>query len=170
MKWNRGFLTKSSNEGFLFEESISFDKNAFENCSIKGLEDVIVKGCGNYDPSTARLIVDLDIQGVMILPCSRTLDDVQYHFSVNDTLIYSFNKVDDDEDVIEVKGDVVDIMPQVFQLIMFEVPLRVVKEGSELQRSGNGWQVISQQELKKSKQDQIDPRLAKLKDYFKQDE
>ena len=38
--------------------------------------------------------------------------------------------VEDDEDVIEVKRDTVDLTPVVFQEIMMDVPMRVVKDGA----------------------------------------
>ena len=43
--------------------------------------------------------------------------------------------------------------------------MRVVKEGATLKTSGTGWKVLNENEEKD--EDYIDPRLAKLKDYFK---
>ena len=40
----------------------------------------------------------------MIVPCSITLEDVEYDFHTKSLEVFSFDKVDD-EDVHEVKGD-----------------------------------------------------------------
>jgi uncharacterized protein len=54
---------------------------------------------------------------------------------------------------------------------MMAVPMRVVKEGAELQREGKGWKVLDETELDQDDEENpIDPRLAKLKDYFKDKE
>ena len=75
----------------------------------------------------------------------------------------------EDEDVIEVKRDTVDLTPVVFQEIMMDVPMRVVKEGATLKTKGNGWKVLNEEDVE-LEEDYIDPRLAKLKDYFKDKE
>ena len=75
----------------------------------------------------------------------------------------------DDEDAIEVKRDTVDLTPVVFQEIMMDVPMRVVKDGATLKTEGNGWKVLNEKDEGKD-EDYIDPRLAKLKDYFKDKE
>ena len=50
-----------------------------------------------------------------------------------------------------------------------EVPMRVVKEGASLKTHGQGWKVLSEEDERED-EDYIDPRLAKLKDYFKDKE
>jgi uncharacterized metal-binding protein YceD (DUF177 family) len=74
-----------------------------------------------------------------------------------------------DKGCVEVKRDKVELTPIVISEIMMEVPMRVVKEGATLKNSGNGWKVLSEEDAKQD-EDYIDPRLAKLKDYFKDKE
>ena len=50
-----------------------------------------------------------------------------------------------------------------------DVPMRVVKDGATLKTEGNGWKVLNEKDEGKD-EDYIDPRLAKLKDYFKDKE
>ena len=85
------------------------------------------------------------------------------------SVTFAFYKPQDDEDVIEVKRDTVDLTPVIFQEIMLDVPMRVVKDGATLKTEGNGWKVLNEEEEHED-EDYIDPRLAKLKDYFKDKE
>ena len=48
-----------------------------------------------------------------------------------------------------------------------DVPMRVVKTGATLKTEGKGWKVLNENEMQEKDEDYIDPRLAKLKDYFK---
>ena len=104
----------------------------------------------------------------MIVPCSITLEDVEYDFHTKSLEVFSFDKTED-EDVHEVKGDVVELLPVIFQLILMEVPLKVVKEGIKEYPKGDGWEVVKEEDYTKSKNDDIDPRLAKLKEFKLED-
>ena len=44
---------------------------------------------------------------------------------------------------------------------------RVVKEGAKIKTTGQGWKMMSEEDENQNLEDDIDPRLAKLKDYFK---
>ncbi len=49
---------------------------------------------------------------------------------------------------------------------MLEVPMRVVKEDANIKSEGKGWKILDSSTSEKD-EEYIDPRLAKLKDYFK---
>lgn len=166
MKYSLQWIIKHKGT-FDFEEEITFPSEMFEKYAhINGLKDVIVSGTGNLDTRDKRLYVDLNIKGTMILPCSLTLEDVDYPFDIDSTEVFSFEKPDPLEDVHEAKKDVVDFTPVVFSNIMLEVPMRVVKDDANIKESGKGWKILDGQEDRD--EEYIDPRLAKLKDYFKQ--
>ncbi len=103
----------------------------------------------------------------MILPCSVTNEDVDYAFHTQSLEEFAFEKLTD-EDVHISKGDVVELMPVIFQLILMEIPLKVVKENVQYPR-GKGWEVMKEEDYQKSKKDEIDPRLAKLKEFKTED-
>ena len=141
MKYSLQWIIKHKGT-FDFEEEITFPCEMFEKYAhINGLKDVIVSGTGNLDTRDKRLYVDLNIKGTMILPCALTLEDVDYPFDIDST-------------------------PVVFSNIMLEVPMRVVKDDANIKESGKGWKILDGQE--DNDEEYIDPRLAKLKDYFKQ--
>lgn len=155
---------------FDFDETLSFPCEMFHNLSqINGLKDVHVFGQGRLDMKNRQLYVDFKVKGQMILPCAVSLEDVDYPFEIESDVIFAFYKPDEDEDVVEVKRDTVDLTPMVFQEIMMDVPMRVVKDGATLKTEGNGWKVLNEEDENRD-EDYIDPRLAKLKDYFKDKE
>lgn len=170
MKWNLQWLTKQKDGCFSFEETLTFPNEMFHQLShINGLKETHVSGTGRLDIGNQQLYVDLHIDGQMILPCAISLEDVDYPYEIDSSVIFAFYKPDEDEEVIEVKKNVVDLTPVVFQEIMMAVPMRVVKEGATLKEKGHGWKVLSEEDIVQDEQD-IDPRLAKLKDYFKDKE
>ncbi len=166
MKYNLQWIIKHKGT-FDFDEELTFPSEMFEKYNqINGLKDVNVSGTGNLDTRDKRLYVDLNIKGTMILPCALTLEDIDYPFYISSTEIFSFEKPDPMEDVHEVKKDMVDLTPVVFENIMLEVPMRVVKEDANIQESGKGWKILDGNSSDKD-EEYIDPRLAKLKEYFK---
>ncbi len=166
LKYNLQWIIKHKGT-FDFDEELTFPSEMFEKYNqINGLKDVNVSGTGNLDTRDKRLYVDLNIKGTMILPCALTLEDIDYPFYISSTEIFSFEKPDPMEDVHEVKKDMVDLTPVVFENIMLEVPMRVVKEDANIQESGKGWKILDGNSSDKD-EEYIDPRLAKLKEYFK---
>lgn len=160
---------KQPNHEFDFKEAIIFPDDNFYNLSqINGLKDVEASGHGQFFEKEERLHVDLHIKGTMIVPCALSAQDVDYPFEIDETEVFAFDKPKSDEDVIEAKRDTAELLPVIFSEIMMAIPMRVVKEGATLLRSGKGWRVIDEEDL--VEEDQIDPRLAVLKDYFKNEE
>ena len=170
LKWNLQWIVKQKDGRFSFDEMLTFPDEMFHNLSrINGLKDVHVSGHGRLDMKNRQLYVDFIVRGQMILPCAVSLENVDYPFEIEASPVFAFYKPNDEEDVIEAKRDLVDLTPVVFQEIMMEVPMRVVKEGATLKTNGNGWKVFSEEDAEQD-EDYIDPRLAKLKDYFKDKE
>lgn len=169
MRWSRLELLQAKEGTISFDDKIDFDPEVFSKMhQIRGLQDVTVSGNIHYDTTSERVYAQLDIEGVMIVPCSITLEDVEYEFSTTSLEEFSFDKCIDG-DIHEVKGDVVELLPVIFQLILMEVPLKVVKEGLRQYPKGNGWEVVKEEDYITSNKDEIDPRLAKLKEFKLED-
>lgn len=170
LKWNLQWIVKQKDGCFDFDETITFPSEMFHNLSqINGLRNVHVVGQGRFDAKNRQLYVDFQAEGQMILPCAISLEDVDYPFHLESSVVFVFYKPQIDEDVIEARKDLVDLTPVVFQEIMMDVPMRVVKEGATLKKEGKGWKVLNEEDTSDD-EDYIDPRLAKLKDYFKDKE
>ena len=166
MKWTKAELLQAKNCTICFDEQIEFDENAISKIShLRKLRDVTVSGDIHYDESSKLALANLEIDGIMSVPCSITLEDVEYPFSTTSEEVYTFDKGNDNPDVHETKGDIVELYPVIFQLIVAEVPLKVIKEGITSYPKGNGWEVVREEDVLSAKKDTIDPRLAKLRDF-----
>ena len=169
LKWNLQWILKQKDYTYDFEDDLKFQSEAFEQVSnLIDVETVHVTGRGRFIPKENRLYVDLKITGTMIVPDAYTNEEVPYPFETSSTEIFSFVKPSPDEDdVHEARKGVVDLTPIIFQNIIVEVPLRVVKENSNVKTSGDGWSIIQSKDEYKKNDDYIDPRLAKLTEFFK---
>ena len=61
------------------------------------------------------------------------------------------------------------MLPVIFQQILIEIPLKVVKPEIKEYPKGDGWKVIREEDLKAEKEREIDPRLAKLREFKAED-
>lgn len=118
---------------------------------------------GRADIDSEKVIVHFKMEGHLILPCSRTLVDVKYPISVEtiETFLLKDSDYETEEEVHQVQGDVIDMMPIIHELLVLEVPMQVFCDDSGEEgapQSGKDWEVISEQE----KTEKIDPRLAGL--------
>lgn len=167
MKFFKRDLLQQANTPIHFEDEMEFDLSQFQNnhTSLRELHHVIVEGQITYDVNQDLAVVDYVVHGDMVVACSITNDDVKIGFEGHSSELYSFSKVDNLEDEIRVvKNDVIDLSESIFRTILFEVPLRVVKEGLTDYPKGDGWEVLSEEEFQK-REKPIDPRLAKLLEF-----
>ena len=166
MKWLKSWLVKQPNGEFTFSEEISFDINLVKTTKyLLDLKDVVVEGHGFYEKETESLVLDLSIQGIMIVPCALSLDPVDYPFQSNTGLKFTFDTSVKDDEIVVVKSQEIDIIPLVWELISLEIPLKVVKKGATVPTKGDGWE-LKNESVSPTDADEGDPRLAKLKDYF----
>ncbi len=167
LKWSKLELMNATKPIF-FSEELVFDAAAIARLNqLRGLQNVRAEGELRYEESDDRVYVDLRLTGSMILPCAISGEDVEYPFSTISTEIFAFVK--GDEDAHETKGDVVELLPVIFQLISMEIPLKVVKDGVHYPK-GKGWEVMREADWRKEKSATADPRLAKLKDFKFEDD
>ena len=133
------------------------------NCSVS------FSVASSFETVILKFLLHLSFNALYAKTPAIVLLSIIVWLKINSTASFAFYKPQDDEDVIEVKRDTVELTPVVFQEIMMDVPMRVVKEGATLKTKGNGWKVLNEEDVE-LEEDYIDPRLAKLKDYFKDKE
>ncbi|ATU26616.1 MULTISPECIES: YceD family protein [Bacillus] len=170
MKWTIYQLHQMAKKSFEFDETVELNELTKLNSDIRRISPVRVKGHAEIE--SKQVSFDFTISGEMVLPCSRTLVDVPYPFTIATKELFRFHKSDDieDEDVHIAEDDTVDLTPIVKEEILLEIPMQVFceteqKEGAAPQ-VGKDWQVISEED----KKNQIDPRLADLKKLLTQDD
>ncbi|MGI6377635.1 MAG: YceD family protein [Bacilli bacterium] len=154
MKWTKTDLLRLKSSSFSYQEKLSIDAALFDKAfTLLELKDVQVAGKASYDSRSECLSLNLTITGIMVLPCARCLEPVDYPFETSEIVIYSFQESSNDEFIV-VKGSVIDTTDFVRECIMLAIPIRVIKEG------------VKPITAPVSDVD-IDQRLVKLKDYFK---
>lgn len=132
-------------------------KEMLKNTDIRRISPVKVEGYIFNNEEEYELYIT--IKGTMILPCARTLKDVEYPFSSEIDEIIGEN----DDNSLEINQNRLDIFPIVWQNILVDVPLRVLApDASDEPVEGDGWRLITED----TNEEVIDPRLAKLKDYI----
>lgn len=162
MKWTLSQLQKYRSKDFPIDEMVNVDEIKETDQTIRHVSPMHVTGRADID--STKVTFHLNIKGHLVLPCSRTLVDVNYPIDVETTETFLLKGLDyeTEEEVHQVKGEVIDLMPVLNEILLLEVPMQVFcddhtsEEGAP--QSGKGWEVIHELE----KQDKIDPRLAGL--------
>lgn len=133
-------------------------KDMLNNTDIKDISPLEVKGFVSNNEE--EYVLDIKVSGTMILTCSRTLKDVSYPFCIDINEI-----IDENNDrTLEIIQNRVDIFPIIWQYILADIPLKVLHpDSSSMLTKGDGWRLIEEDE-----QEEIDPRLSKLKDFIKE--
>ena len=146
-------LNKLNVSDVIINESLTVDSDLYKNTSVKQLKPVNVSGKIFYNISD-EIELDLDVNGIMILEDSITLDPIEYPYSFHINEIIS-SENEEIKEYYQNSKNTLDIMPILWQNIVLEVPISITKE-KDAHLSGEGW------ELNNNKEDNIDPRLAEL--------
>lgn len=113
-------------------ECVEIAEDYWKNTSIISLKPVTLFGkiTKNFQD---QLILQLSLKGVMILKDSRSLDDVSYEYSseINETI----------DENSQIKQNMLDIEPILWENIILEVPIRIVSNENPMNISGEGWEV-----------------------------
>ncbi|WHY02275.1 YceD family protein [Neobacillus sp. DY30] len=167
MKWTLSQLQKYRNKDFLIDDIIRVDEIIQTDPSIREVSPMHITGRGDID--STKVTFHLKIEGFLILPCSRTLVDVKLPINVEttETFLLQGSVYETEEEVYQVKGEVIDLMPVIREILLLEVPMQVFCEDGESEgaapQSGKDWEVLSDEEDQSKK---IDPRLADLAKFF----
>jgi uncharacterized protein len=128
MKWSLQQLNKFYNKDYSFEAGYDFTEEIQNISDILGISEFKVEGhiqVLEYN----TFAFDLNIKGTLILEDARTLDPVDYEIDLDVVEIFS---VDDngDEDIRIIDTNTVDLRPVIWENILLEKPIRIVKEES----------------------------------------
>jgi uncharacterized protein len=171
LKWTISQLHQLQSKGLKIEEEIDLRELVTSHQDIRDISKVRVSG--RADISSTKVTFHLSISGSMVLPCSRTLVDVQYPFSIDTTETFLLKPAayDTEDDYNLVDGDIVDLTPIIIEIILLEIPMQVfcddvTNEEGAAPQSGNDWEVIAEDNQK----NKVDPRLAGLAKFFENEE
>ena len=113
--------------------TITFPEERLKSAGIIRLEDVSVHGKAiiNYEDD---IELDLDLSGKMYLPCAISLEEVEVPFATKIEEIIGENNINN--------NFYLDLSDILWENIVLEIPIKVVKEGVHLETSsGKGWSV-----------------------------
>ena len=113
--------------------TITFPEERLKSAGIIRLEDVSVHGKAiiNYED---EIELYLDLSGKMYLPCAISLEEVEVPFATKIEEIIGENNINN--------NFYLDLSDILWENIVLEIPIKVVKEGVHLETSsGKGWSV-----------------------------
>lgn len=176
MKWSVVQLQKYQRSGLQLDETVRLDEVKERNSDIRSISPVHVTG--HCTVSSKKMTCQLRLEGVMILPCARTWEDVEFPFDIKSDEIFTWAEYaedSEDDNVHTVEGDVVDLQPVLEELVLLEVPLQVFREGADevVIEGGDDWSYQTDDQLREeteNAQPKTDPRLADLAKFFDQNE
>ncbi|MGE8204195.1 YceD family protein [Heyndrickxia sp. NPDC080065] len=176
LKWSTIQLLKYRGKSIDINEIVDISENLKKrDPQIRGVSQIHV--AGSADVTSEKVTFHLHVTGSLVLPCSRTLVDVDFPIDVKSTEIFllnphtSFDENEDDE-IHRPTDDIVDLEPVIIELLLLEIPMQVFSETAKDDKqlpSGNEWEVITEEQVKQdveNKEKQVDPRLAGLAKFF----
>lgn len=171
MKFSITTLQNETSFGAMtFDEPVNVSELETLNNDIRKISTVQVKGICTMDKD--EFIFSFSIQGDMILPCARTLVDVDYPIDIQATEIFStslhLDKEDEEDGVHQITGETIDLTPYIKENIILSMPYRVFSNEKALE-GGDGWSLSTEDEFNEKKAETIDPRLAKLQNFLDKD-
>ena len=163
VKFTKKDFLNAKNGIIEIDEWIAVEENdLLHHTQVKSIPEVHVTGTLQFD-HRSLVFSDLDLDGVMIVLDSITMEDLEVAFDTKSQETYSFEPIkENDEDIIVVKKDTVDINPEIFQAIIYEAPMSITRLPRDQYPKGDGWQLLSDQDKEEPK---IDPRWEKLNDF-----
>jgi uncharacterized protein len=166
LKWTLSQLQKYRNKDFIIDEIVRVDEIKQVDPTIREVSPMHITGRGDID--STKVTFHFKIEGYLILPCSRTLVDVKLPINVETTETFLLHEsvYEGEEEAYQVKGDVVDVMPILREILLLEVPMQVfcedINHEDAAPQSGKDWEVVNEEDQSKK----IDPRLAGLAKFF----
>ena len=126
------------------DNSYELTKNYYENTDIRELSSINIVGQitrKENENNELNDYIECTIKGEMLIPDSITLDTVTYPFTIEYSDFIDENSLKNE--------NMLDILAFLWENIVLEIPLQFTKEVDYSKFQGNGWRLISEEELKK---------------------
>ena len=124
--------------------SYELTKDYYENTDIRELSSIDVVGQitrKENENNELNDYIECTIKGKMLIPDSITLDTVTYPFTIEYSDFIDENSLKNE--------NMLDILAFLWENIVLEIPLQFTKEVDYSKFQGDGWRLISEEELKK---------------------
>lgn len=140
-------LNNNIDKSILVDETYSFTLDEIKGTDLLKLDDVKIDG-EIFKNSLGNIELNLDVEGIMILPCAITLKPVKYPFAINISGEY-IELIEDLEENLKNFQNTIDILPIIWENILMEIPSRVVSDeakNTDIKMSGDGWKFSTDEE------------------------
>ena len=128
-------------------------KDFLENSLIDDLENIILTAKIYYDEED-NIVLNGNIEGIMILKDDITLEPVKHKFTT------------EIEEILDKNQNILDITEILWQNILVEIPSKVRATDEDIELSGDGWRVISEEKYIKERKEANNP-FANLNELLK---
>ena len=138
------------NKHYLINDDVDFSSHVFqENYRIRK----ILKCHVDIDLVNFEDITDIKIhlKGQVVGACSYTNEDVTLPFNIKEDMTFSNDEYRGADYLME--NDLIELDPYIFALIDANIPLNIHKPGAKMPSGGNGYEVLSEEEYLKKKQE-----------------
>ena len=135
-------LKHNLEEVILLDEELIFPTELVHESGMLDLKSVKINGSIGKDTMDA-FYLECKVSGVMILPCSVTLNPVEHIFSfeLDGRLDKILEEMDENAKKIE---NTIDILPIIWENILMEIPMKVTSdEAKNLHLEGEGWRLVT---------------------------
>ena len=135
MKIDLNYLNRFSKLNI--DNDFELSSDYYKNTDIRALKNLHVDGEIIIDYED-EILLNINISGIMILPCAVTLKDVEYKFQSD--INESIGKF---EEIYKNNKNSLDISDFLWENIVLEIPIRVVSRDIEPSNtSGDGWELV----------------------------
>jgi len=125
----------------IIDEYLYFSKDDLKDTELLDMQNVHVNG-EVYLNNLNEYIVSLNVNGKMILPCSRTLKPTGYDFEIDIE-----ENVEENQEKFKKTQKTIDILPIIWENILMEIPIKVINpDAEETLEKGDGWELITDED------------------------
>lgn len=142
-------LKNKIDKEIIVNETYSVSEDELVGSGVTSIDDVRITGAITLN-AIDDIVLSLDIEGIMVIPCAITLKPVDYPFSI--ALDGDLGEISEEISEKDINSqNLLDILPIIWENILMEIPMRIVSEGAEnVTLSGEGWRLITEDEESKN--------------------
>jgi uncharacterized metal-binding protein YceD (DUF177 family) len=140
-------LTLPLNKSVPFDETVDFTTHEFAPNYIKGIPECHVSGNITLYEDLLRVVIQIKAKVIGI--CAYTLEDAEINLSLRDELNFVEEELDDGCYVES--GNIVDLDEYILALILAALPHKITKKGATPPKGGDGYRVLTEEELEKER-------------------
>lgn len=126
------------------DSTVTIPYELYKDSLIDNLKDIHLKGTISFDEDY-NLTINASLKGIMTLKDDLTLSPVDYNFQT------------ELEEILDKNKNILDITDVLWQNILVEIPSKVRSTDEDIELSGDGWRIISEDTFNNIRNNQNNP-------------